>query len=172
MRVSWPWLLGGLSVGLLLLRPAKAGDRPPATSLAVEDDLGLLQPRFRGKVRTLIDRMRVRGFDAYVFETWRSRARNKVLSDRGTGISPNADGSIPIGMHELGLAVDVISQSRQWGPGQAFWAALGQEAEALGLNWGGTWSTPDLPHVQAVPVNKQNEMRARFQKYGYDGVEA
>ncbi len=173
MRViSWPWLAGGLAVGLLLLTPSKARARPAATSLDVEDDLELLQPTFRGKVRTLIRRMNDRGFDAHVFETWRSRARNKVLSERGTGISPNADGSIPIGMHELGLAVDVVSRSKLWSPGQAFWTALGAEAKALGLNWGGTWSDPDMPHVQAVPPAKQNEMRARFQKYGYDGVEA
>lgn len=151
---------------------------PPPYSKARTAKLELLQPRFRAKVDQLVARMNARGFDAIVWETYRTRARNIALSKKGTGVKPLADGTVPIGMHELGLAVDVVSKSKRWSPAPAFWSALGAEAKALGLTWGGLWRNPktgklgrDKPHVQAVPVGKQNAMRARFLKHGFAGVE-
>lgn len=144
---------------------------PANTSLKRCSDLAYLQPRFRAKIETLLARLHARGFDAIAWETYRTHARAKLLSKRGTGVKPRADGSIPVGMHALGLAVDIVSKSKLWSPRRAFWDALGAEAEALGLTWGGRWKRVDKPHVQAVRVGQQNAMRARLAKYGYSGVE-
>lgn len=144
---------------------------PPDTSLARVSDLALLQPAFRVKVTQLLGRMQLSGFDAIAWETYRTPARSKLLSKRGTGIAPRADGSIPLGMHNLGLAVDIVSASKRWTPPPAFWTALGREAKALGLTWGGTWKRVDRPHVQALPVGAQNRVRAAFKAGGYDAPE-
>lgn len=144
---------------------------PPPTSLKRCSDLAYLQPKFRAKVEALLARMHAQGFDAIAWETYRTPARAKLLSDRGTGIAPRADGTIPIGMHQLGLAVDIVSKSKMWTPPKAFWDALGYEAEALGLTWGGRWKRVDKPHVQSVPVAQQNAMRARFKARGYSRME-
>jgi hypothetical protein len=144
---------------------------PPPTSLKRISSLDFLQPKFRAKVHELLRRLNAAGHDAIAWETYRTPARAKQLSDRGTGIAPRADGSIPIGMHQCGLAVDIVSSSKRWSPKPAFWVALGREAKALGLTWGGTWKRVDKPHCQAVPVGQQNAVRARLAKHGYGGVE-
>ena len=183
MRRLGPWLaLAGLAVVAASRSKggggtgAPAGERPPADSRKRVSSLELLQPRFRAKVEQLIATLRGRGFDAKVFETFRTRARLLELVERGTSVEPNADGSVPIGMHELGLAADIISESQEWDAPDEFWQALGLEAEALGLTWGGRWisarrPTGDRPHVQAIPIGQQPAARARFRKHGYAGVE-
>jgi peptidoglycan L-alanyl-D-glutamate endopeptidase CwlK len=143
---------------------------PPDTSRARVADLEALQPEFRRKVEALITRMQADGFDPMIWETYRTPARAKLLSDRGTGAKPRADGSIPIGMHQLGLAVDIVSASKMWTPPAAFWAALGKHAEAIGLTWGGRWKRVDKPHVQAVPVKEQEAKRAEYRAKGFAGV--
>jgi hypothetical protein len=145
---------------------------PPDTSRARVADLEALQPEFRRKVEALITRMQADGFDPMVWETYRTPARAKLLSKRGTGIAPRADGSIPIGMHQLGLAVDIVSKSKLWTPPRAFWDALGAEAKALGLTWGGTWKRVDKPHVQMIPIREQDAYRAAFVSGGPAAVAA
>jgi hypothetical protein len=152
---------------------------PPDTSLKRVSDTALLQPAFRQKVRRLMARMLARGHDAIIRETYRTPARAMLMAKRGTGAKIRADGTIPVGMHQLGLAVDIVSKSRMWSPPAAFWADLGKEAKALGLTWGGLWRNPktgklgrDKPHVQAIPVAKQNAMRTLFKAKGYDGLAA
>lgn len=177
-RAAVPWIVGGL-LGVLLMRktstqptdPRIALERPPATSLARTANMGFLQPKFRAKVEELIRRVNAQGYDAIVFETFRTRARNEQLSRKGTGVKPRADGTIPIGMHELGLAVDIISKAKKWDAPKDFWAAIGAAADELGLEWGGNWTRVDKPHVQAVAPGGQANARSRFQRYGYDGVE-
>jgi peptidoglycan L-alanyl-D-glutamate endopeptidase CwlK len=140
---------------------------PPDTSRVRVADLEALHPTFRAKVEALLARMQADGYDPLIWETYRTPARAKLLSDRGTGIKPLADGSIPIGMHQLGLAVDIVSKSKMWTPPKAFWAALGKHAEALGLTWGGRWKRVDKPHIQAVPVREQEALRAEFRAKGF-----
>jgi len=118
----------------------------------IDRDISKLVPAFRARVELLLERMRARGFDAMVWETYRSRGRAAQLADAGRGVKDS--------MHTLGLAVDIVSESKKWGPGEDFWAALGEEAEALSLTWGGRWPTrPDKPHVQAIPVSAQGNAR-------------
>lgn len=143
---------------------------PPDTSRVRIADTAYLQPTFRAKVEALLARMQADGHDPLVWETYRTPARAKLLSDRGTGVKPRADGSIPIGMHQLGLAVDIVSASKRWTPPKAFWDALGKHAEALGLTWGGRWKRVDKPHCQAVPVKEQEAKRAEFRAKGFGGV--
>lgn len=143
---------------------------PPDTSLKRVSDTALLQPAFRQKVRRLMARMLARGHDAIIWETYRTPARAMLMAKRGTGAKIRADGTIPVGMHQLGLAVDIVSKSKLWSPRPAFWADLGAEAKALGLTWGGTWKRVDRPHIQAVAVAKQNAMRALFAAHGYDSA--
>jgi hypothetical protein len=116
-----------------------------------ERSLDLLVPSFKAKVQQLLRAMQARGFRPLVWETLRSRERAEQLAEKGTGR--------PDSMHIYGLAVDVIDAERMWDH-PAFFAALGVEAEKLGLTWGGRWSSRDLPHVQAMPVALQTTMRA------------
>lgn len=117
-------------------------------------DLDALVPSFRARVVKLLARMKARGYDVQVWETYRSPERIALLAARGTGSARS--------MHAYGVAADIVENDKSpWVanvPG--LWQALGEEAEALGLTWGGRWRRRDFPHVQAIPVAKQNAVRA------------
>jgi hypothetical protein len=54
-------------------------------------------------------------------------------------------------------AADVVDQRWNWeadAEKNGYWLAVGAEAKANNLYWGGTWKRPDWAHVQLLP-NKQ-----------------
>jgi hypothetical protein len=133
-------------------------------SKARMSEVGMLVPAFADRVCKLVQAMRERGFDAIVWETLRSPERAKALADAGTGVENS--------MHMYGLAADVISAGEAWSAPPAFWAALGEEAEKLGLVWGGRWQRRDLAHVQAIRVSEQRAFRAMDQEQRQRVLEA
>jgi hypothetical protein len=96
--------------------------------------------------------MRAQGFNPYLWEGYRSPQRAGELADRGTGIRDS--------MHIYGIAADIVDADALWSPSPAFWRVLEQEAEALGLTWGGDFKRGDRPHVQAITVADQRAFRA------------
>jgi hypothetical protein len=126
----------------------------PAGTTGVVSDLDMLVPAFRVRVEAVIADMQAQGFDAKVFETWRSPERVQLLLARGTGSARS--------FHPLGCAADIISDQYMWfagkhatkaprGLGARFWAALELAAESRGLTHGAGKTRVDLPHVQALP---------------------
>lgn len=141
----------------------------------VFNDISLLNPKFRDLINKLISNMKKRGYTPFVYETWRSKARQVYVFEQG------ASKTIDAGTHGQGMAVDFIDgrphpdrkglkvgwgsyeksyrkkgQKVTEGDKQAtimakdFFDALGEEATALGLEWGGSWRNfVDKPHVQA-----------------------
>lgn len=114
-------------------------------------DPSLLLPSFAARVETLFQRLRARGFDPFLNEGYRTQARAAQLAAEGPGIVDS--------MHCYGAAADIKSFSRgfEW---PEFFVALGQEAEKLGLTWGGRFPNGDGPHVQALTVKAQPTFRA------------
>lgn len=116
-----------------------------------------LLPAFRDKIAELIELMHQDGFDALVFETWRSPERIAELVQKGTGAADS--------LHGYRAAADVIDAHLMWDAKPAFWQALHRHALALGLGrvrrkesdgvvrW-------DLPHVQALPGQFDGQVRA------------
>lgn len=125
------------------------------------NDMTLLLPSFRERVEILVDRLSHRGLDPVVWETFRTQERAELLAKYGT--SKNG----ALSMHCYGAAADILSRRYKWS-NPSFFRALGQEADRLGLTWGGDWdgdpstkhSFVDSPHVQAIPVRQQNGLRA------------
>lgn len=116
----------------------------------LQNSLELLHPLFMPRVVDMLAEVRAAGFDPKVHETLRSFERAAELKLRGTGVEKS--------MHCYGLAVDVIDRSKKWNATPLFWATLGKAAKRQGLVWGGPWG--DKPHVQAVPVRLQAQIRA------------
>lgn len=124
----------------------------PRIRADVDRDPGKLIPAFARQVELLFQRLRERGFDPLLWEGHRSLKRAADLADRGTGIR--------LSMHCYGAAVDIVRASPpHWGH-DPMWRAIGQEADALGLTWGGHWPRSDRPHVQAIPLHAQERFRA------------
>lgn len=111
-----------------------------------------LVPAFADQLEKLFQRMRALGFDPLLYEAWRSPARAKELATKGTGIVDS--------MHIYGGAADIVSAKNLWSD-PTFFKALGREAKALGLTWGGDFSDgADMPHIQAVPGKLEVQFKA------------
>ncbi len=161
MAQSWKL---GLAVGvgaLLFLGVGTAAARAPRSLYVyggdprrsdVDRDPQKLLPGFADKLNRLFIRMRARGFQPYLWEGYRSPQRAAELAAKGTGIR--------FSMHTLGAAGDIVDANALWGASPAFWRALCQEADRLGLTWGGAWISSDRPHVQALTVSDQVAFRA------------
>lgn len=150
--------------------------KPPA-EVPQDADLSKLAPKFRAKVEMLLVDMANAGHDPVVFEAFRSDERAAYLYgfgreyDDGRGIVTNApDGSKT--WHRFGLAVDIISQSKQWDAPTLFWNDLRTMATALGLVPGGSWTRPDLPHAQwgAMRVTPSAHAWELLQDQGIEAV--
>lgn len=120
-----------------------------------EDDIELLLPSFREKVRQLLERMRELGHDPILFDGLRTAEEALRNARRGTGVV--------LSMHLYGCAADIICAKHLWSCREKkckFFTRLGAEAGKLGLFWGGSFG--DFPHVQALPFRPliQNRMRA------------
>lgn len=107
--------------------------------------------------------MRRAGFDPIVEETIRSPERQAWLYGFGRDYD---DGRkivtwVHQSWHTFGLAADIISRSMGWNAPSKFWNALGAASKDEGLIWGGTWKSPDRPHVQwGYPMRQAPSPRA------------
>ncbi len=134
--------------------------------LAVNNDLTLLAPKFREAVEQAIADCKQRGFDAYVYETYRSLELQQLYYARGRTIIPpvkpvtNAHSNL-YSWHGYCLAVDVISVSHGWDRPANWFADLAESFKKFGCNWGGNWKCRDLPHFQWGPCKPSPSDRAR-----------
>jgi hypothetical protein len=152
------WILAGGATIIFLL--AKGLDKVPSTKFSfggkstvnISRDPSKLLPSFAKKLELVFRAMRARGFDPVLWEGYRARDRAVELALRGTGIADS--------LHELGAAVDIVDRTKLWNAPKAFWGALREEGERVGLTSGATFSDEDLDHLQAIPYKDQNKFRA------------
>ena len=93
------------------------------------------------------------GYVASVYEAYRSQELQSLYYCRGRTIIPphstvtNAASNL-FSWHGYGLAVDVISRSREWDRPESWFAQVAECFRAAGCRWGGEWKMKDLPHFQ------------------------
>ena len=123
--------------------------RPTPAEVACDRSLDSLAPKFRDAVQAVIEQMG----DAKISETTRTFARQSFLYgfgreyDDGRGIVTNASSQLT-SWHGFGLAADIIHRDKEWNAPQSWFRLLGETGKAHGLDWGGDWHHPDLPHLQ------------------------
>lgn len=116
-------------------------------------DPELLAPAFRAAVDAAITECHAAGLDAMVYETYRSDELQAVYYARGRTVVPphdtvtNARSNL-YSWHGYGLAVDVISRSKEWNVSDAWFASVATIFKKHGCKWGGDWTSPDKPHFQ------------------------
>lgn len=147
-----------------VLPPAAFVGEAGADLVSADRDWSKLDPDFLRLVVRLIERLRHRGHVMTLVEGYRSPARQDHLAASGAGLTR------AVGLasrHQYGLAVDLLPLidgrpvfDEQVPGAAAAFRALGEEAEALGLVWGGRWSFRDLGHVE-VPGKIQENMTVR-----------
>jgi hypothetical protein len=124
-----------------------------------------LRPDLRPKVQAVLAALAKRGFQPKIFFGWRSvavqleifkKGRSKVRfsfhnAQRKDG-TPNA------------YAADIVDARYAWSEQAAssgFWKALGEEAKAQNLVWGGDWASfRDWAHVQLVDNSQLGRVKA------------
>jgi|SRR5436190_20466631 len=124
-------------------------------SLKPSKDLNLLAPKFKAAIEAAIAECDTGGFNAIVFEAYRSDQLQKLYYARGRTIIPpthtvtNAPNN-QYSWHGYGLAVDVIHKEKFWNPpeGEGWFRNVAAVFKKHGCNWGGDWKHPDTPHFQ------------------------
>lgn len=134
--------------------------------LRVHDDLGELAPLFRAAVERAIEQCNTQGLDAYVYEAYRSQELAAEYYARGRTKRPplRVVTNAPTNLHSwhgFGLAVDVISRSKRWGAGEAWFRKVADVFKANECKWGGDWKSPDMPHFQWHKCKASPSMEAR-----------
>lgn len=111
-----------------------------------------LDAAFVQTVLRLMARLEARGYPMTLLEGYRSPERQDALAGQATLVTKAKGGQ---SKHQYGLAVDlapvrngkvVISERDPWAM-QAY-QALGEEAAAAALTWGGNWSFKDYGHIE------------------------
>lgn len=138
----------------------------------IDKSLESLSEGFRPKAVKLISNLRARlciqEVLVIVSETWRSRERQIWLYDSGRGrpgpILTHKDGVTEKSKHQSGDAIDVLLYRSghvadgPLGNRAAQWKMIGEEAQKLGLRWGGGWG--DSPHVEDI-AKVENDLNKR-----------
>ena len=114
-----------------------------------------VDPRLPDLVAKIFTAMAALGFWMEVTDGLRTTAQQQALYAQGRTtpgpIVTNADGVTTLSNHQGGLAVDccfLVNGAPSW-DARLPWKAYGACAEALGLKWGGDWtSLVDLPHLE------------------------
>lgn len=116
-------------------------------------DWAKLDAGFRQSVLWMIERARQRGVVLVLLEGYRSPERQERLANLGASVT--RAGAFQ-SKHQFGLAADLVpmrdghlamSEAEPWAA-EAY-RMLGEEAEQVGLVWGGRWTLRDLGHVEA-----------------------
>lgn len=114
-----------------------------------------MKPEMAAKVRAVMARLAARGFQPKIVYGWRSVAvQAQLFADGKSKVRFSFhNAQLPDGTPNS-YAADLIDKRFAWSPqaeSSGFWRALGEEAAAQGLVWGGAWkSFPDWAHVQLV----------------------
>ncbi|MEO7085822.1 MAG: M15 family metallopeptidase [Gemmatimonadaceae bacterium] len=123
------------------------------SSVQVMQTLDVLAPKFRDAVSKAIADCNANGLDAIVYESYRSQELQANYYARGRTVIPphdtvtNAQSNL-YSWHGYGLAVDVISRSKEWDQPESWFASIAEYFRAAGCRWGGEWKMKDLPHFQ------------------------
>ena len=115
----------------------------------IETRLDGLQAEFKLKIEKLIERIKKEQLPIYVFETTRTKERQRELVKIGSSKTMKSK-------HIEGLAVDfVVKINGLWTWDTSYkdvlniYKRFGELAVEEGLTWGGNWDNfVDMPHVQ------------------------
>lgn len=117
-----------------------------------------LCPCLREKVAALLRwGHEVKGWQMVLVETGRTPERQARVLAAGNARTSHSK-HLPQPGCGLAHAADIapyhLQQQKNWAPNDPDWLALGEQGEALGLNWGGRWSgkfrKPEQPDYKLV----------------------
>lgn len=130
-------------------------------TVAQINDIALLEPVTRAAVQKIIALAAVAGVHLLVGETYRSKARQQYLFQKG------ATKLKAVGVHHYGLACDLWIEHDGAVDWKADYKVIGPWAKDVDLIWGYDWGQPNAPHsfrdidhVQRCRLADQNRLFA------------
>ncbi len=118
-------------------------------------DITMCHPELQEKASKLITECKKQGLIVKLGECFRSVDEQNTLYAQGRtkpgNIVTNAKGSSYDSMHQWGVAFDVIRNDGKgaYNDSDGWFSKVGKIGKALGLEWGGDWTSPvDKPHFQ------------------------
>lgn len=130
--------------------PKASVDVGDADPKGVLNDAGL-NPQVKAMAARTLEAMQKDGLEPYIFEGYRSFARQNELYKKGNVTKVRGGGS----WHNYGLAVDIVFWNKahngpSWDDGFA-WDEVGRYGKSAGFTaWGGDWGW-DRPHLEFHP---------------------
>jgi peptidoglycan LD-endopeptidase CwlK len=134
-------------------------------------DLGELDSDVREMALLLLAAAEARRITLIITQTYRTFAEQDALYAKGRSAPgakvTNAKGGYS--WHNWRRAFDVAIKDHpgDMAPDDVYdgpWALIGTLGEYLGLEWGGRWKTPDLPHFQLTRGLTLTQMNQRGEK--------
>ena len=136
------------------------------SSVRVVQTLDVLAPSFAMAVSKAIADCAANGLDAMVYESYRSQDLQANYFARGRTIVPpdttvtNAASNL-YSWHGYGLAVDVISRSKEWDKPESWFASVAEYFLAAGCRWGRPPVRPWRPVSPGVGQRRNSTSRRR-----------
>lgn len=139
-----------------LAKPSVVFQPPPASTGDIELPA---VPSFNDHITALEAAMAKAGHPVVIVSKNRTAEQQAKLYAQGRGasgpiVTEKSGKPGDESLHQLGLAVDIAFVGKDGKPDYSDkqpWEVLGQQAKALGLEWGGDWTTlKDRVHVQQV----------------------
>ena len=121
-------------------------------------------------VTALLEQCEAAGIPCDVVQSTRTMSEQERIYAQGRTAPGNVVSNAKPGdsYHNYGLAVDIVPRVYRslpsWNPSGPLWARVGEIGKNIGLEWGGDWSSKDLPHFQltAAPLS---ELKAYWKKF-------
>ncbi len=134
------------------------------SSKAVATLLPSVQPKFAAFYEAANKAMKTHGLTVKIISGLRSYEEQDKLYAQGRTAPGQIVTKAKAGFsnHNFGTAVDIgVFQGSKYFQEHPAYTWLGPIGEALGLEWGGKWATPDRPHYQWKTGLTMAQMRAK-----------
>lgn len=116
-------------------------------------DLDELSPKAKKACSLFLAECKRQGLSVLVTETYRSQGRQDYLYEQGRTRPGQKVTWTQNSNHTGRMAWDICKNVKgQEYSDKNFFKQCGNIAASLGITWGGTWKTPDMPHFE-IPTN-------------------
>jgi len=137
------------------------------------NDLSLLSPFFRAKLKMALKDVWAAGYDLFVFEGWRSPSRQDYLYEQGR----TSDGKIITNAkrwtswHQYGVACDLVFKINNRWTWEPSYDKAADIMKNHGFEWGGDFkSFKDIPHFQITGGLTIQEAKAITEQHGVQAL--
>lgn len=134
-------------------------------------DLRQLAPVTQIACNLFLEECEKQGVDVFITETYRSQERQNYLYEQGRTRPGNIVTWTRRSNHTGRMAWDIACSPPNYLYDKEVLRMAGNIAESLGITWGGSWSTPDMPHFEVTNLWKAPEKEECNLEKRYNTIE-